>query len=74
MSRGNQREIDRQRAAKRAEKGGKNKKKEADGPNANQKLTNKKEKDAEIMRLKQQKAADKAAAAAAGGSSGGSSK
>ena len=30
--------------------------------------------DAEIMRLKQQKAADKAAAAAAGGSSGGSSK
>jgi len=41
---GNQREIDRQRAAKRAEKGGKNKKKEADGPNANQKLTNKKEK------------------------------
>jgi len=41
---GNQREIDRQRAAKRAEKGGKNKKKEADGPNAKQLLTNKKEK------------------------------
>eukprot|EP00170_Pyropia_yezoensis_P002327 contig_9761_g2331 len=65
MSRGNQREIDRQRAAKRAEKGGKGKKKDADGNSAKQMLTNKKEKDAEIMRLKQQKAADKAAAAAA---------
>lgn len=128
---GNQREIDRQRAAKRAEKGGKGKKKEADGNSAKQMLTNKKEKyvacfppfivlrffpslylpfafgsraslgpcmfltlhflhgidarflhvallpttrDAEIMRLKQQKAADKAAAAAAGGAAAGSKK
>lgn len=128
---GNQREIDRQRAAKRAEKGGKGKKKDADGSSAKQMLTNKKEKyvarvppfvvllcsppvfvpfsfwgraslrpcmfltlcilhdidarfllvallpttrDAEIMRLKQQKAADKAAAAAAGGAAAGSKK
>lgn len=41
---GNQREIDRQRAAKRAEKGGKGKKKDADGNSAKQMLTNKKEK------------------------------
>ncbi len=44
MTRGNQREVDRQRSKKRAEKNaGKAKKKDKDG-NASQALTNKKEK------------------------------
>lgn len=48
---GNQREIDRQRAAKRAEKGGKGKKKDADGNSAKQMLTNKKEKCVRLILL-----------------------
>lgn len=47
---GNQREVDRQRSQKRAEKSGKKKK---TAGNASQALTNKKEHDAEIMRQKQ---------------------
>lgn len=55
---GNQREVDRQRAQKRAEKTTGSKKKKGTG-NASQALTNKKEHDAEIMRQKQQRALDK---------------
>lgn len=56
---GNQRDVDRQRSKKRAEKSGPNKKKNKDGGNASQALTNKKEHDAEIMRLKQVQAGEK---------------
>lgn len=57
---GNQREVDRQRSQKRAEKSGASKKKKASG-SAAQALTNKKEHDAEIMRQKQLKAEEKKA-------------
>lgn len=59
---GNQRDVDRQRSQKRAEKtgaGSGSKKKKGSG-NASQALTNKKEHDAEIMRQKQLKAEEKA--------------
>ena len=59
MSRGNQREVDRARAQKRADKAGANKKKEGGGGNGKQALANKKESDAEIMRQKQAAAEQK---------------
>lgn len=55
---GNQREVDRQRSQKRAEKSGGKKKKQSAG-NGTQALTNKKEHDAEIMRQKQLEAEKK---------------
>jgi len=56
---GNQREMDRQRAAKRAEKQGGKQKKPAGAGNQAQQLANKKELDADIMRQKQLKALEK---------------
>lgn len=61
MSRGNQREVDRQRSQKRKERAAQKKKKTTG--NGAQALTNKKEHDAEIMRQKQQKAMEKKATA-----------
>lgn len=55
---GNQREVDRQRSQKRAEKSTSKKKKQSVG-NGAQALTNKKEHDAEIMRQKQVEAEKK---------------
>lgn len=64
MTRGNQREVDRVRAQRRAERKGKSnsdRKKEGDGRNNGQTLSNKMERDAEIMRQKQQAALAKKA-------------
>ncbi len=61
MTRGNQREIDRQRAQNRAEKNKGKAKHEAQtrGQNQGMALSNKMEKDADIMRQKQKLAEEK---------------
>ncbi|KAJ1660923.1 hypothetical protein IWQ61_000227 [Dispira simplex] len=63
MTRGNQRELARERAKKKADKLGKAKTKDG------RTLLKKKEEDAAIMREKQKRAAEKKAEGATGGSS-----
>lgn len=65
MTRGNQRELARAKNMKK-QQGGKTKPK--DGKDGGQSLTDRRERDAEVMRQKQQKAKDAGASGASGGS------
>eukprot|EP00184_Porphyridium_aerugineum_P000312 CAMPEP_0184700058 /NCGR_PEP_ID=MMETSP0313-20130426/7854_1 /TAXON_ID=2792 /ORGANISM="Porphyridium aerugineum, Strain SAG 1380-2" /LENGTH=72 /DNA_ID=CAMNT_0027159429 /DNA_START=145 /DNA_END=363 /DNA_ORIENTATION=+ len=66
MTRGNQRDIDRERARKRAERAGADRTKKKDDKNGAQSLQNKKQADAEIMRKKQEDALKKKEAESSG--------
>ncbi|XP_074651284.1 small EDRK-rich factor 2-like [Tubulanus polymorphus] len=72
MTRGNQREKAREKNLKKQQQTAKSKKSPGDGNKTNE-LTSRKERDADIMRQKQQKALEKKQSDS-GGAAGGSSK